>query len=118
MTQTRQPSATAHGLSAGARVIFDVAKCLFAEKGFNAISINDIAEQAGISKANVFHHFTSKESLYLKVIKAACEDTVGNLTEPRTSGDAGENLWRFFSSQLAALLQNRDSAKLILREIM
>ena len=118
MAQASQLSSSVHGLSEGARVILDVAKRLFAEKGFDAVSINQIAQQAGVSKANVFHHFTSKDGLYLAVLKAACEETVGSLAEAHSSGDVAEDLWTFFSSQLAAMLGNHASAKLILREIM
>jgi len=118
MAQSSQLSAPIHGLSQGARMILDMAKRLFAEKGFDAVSINEIAQQAGVSKANVFHHFTSKEGLYLAVMKAACEETVGSLAEAHSSGNAGEDLWTFFSSHLAAMLKNHASAKLILREIM
>jgi len=118
MAQASQLSAPVHGLSEGARVILDVAKRLFAQKGFDAVSINQIAQQAGVSKANVFHHFTSKDDLYLAVLKAACEETVGSLAEAYSTGNVAEDLWTFFSSQLAAMLKNHASAKLILREIM
>jgi len=74
MAQASQLSPPVHSLSDGARAILDVAKQLFAEKGFDAVSINQIAQQAGVSKANVFHHFTSKDGLYLAVLKAACEE--------------------------------------------
>jgi len=118
MAQASQLSPPVHSLSDGARAILDVAKQLFAEKGFDAVSINQIAQQAGVSKANVFHHFTSKDGLYLAVLKAACEETVGSLAVAHSSGSAGLDLWSFFSSHLAAMLENHDSAKLILREIM
>ncbi|RLA02660.1 MAG: TetR/AcrR family transcriptional regulator [Gammaproteobacteria bacterium] len=107
-----------HGLSDGARAILGVAKRLFAEKGFDAVSINQIAQQAGVSKANVFHHFTSKDALYLAVLKVACEETVGSLADAHSSGNTGEDLWSFFSSHLTAMLANQASARLILREIM
>jgi TetR/AcrR family transcriptional regulator len=104
--------------SEGARVILDIAKRLFAEHGFNAVSVNRIARRAGVSKANVFHHFGSKDALYLAVLRSACEDTVGSLAQTRQSGLAREDLWTFFASQLAAMLENPASARLILREII
>ncbi|RLA12005.1 MAG: TetR/AcrR family transcriptional regulator [Gammaproteobacteria bacterium] len=118
MAKASQISSPTHGLSNGARVILDAAKQLFAEKSFDAVSINQIAKQAGVSKANVFHHFISKDELYLAVLKAACEETVGSLVEAHSSNNAGQDLWTFFSSQLAAMLENRASARLILREAM
>ncbi len=118
MAKASQLSIPISELSDGARGILDVAKRLFAEKGFDAVSINQIAQQAGVSKANVFHHFTSKNDLYLAVLKTACEETVGSLAEAYSSGDVAEDLWACFSSHLAAMLDNHASAKLILREIM
>ena len=118
MAQASQLSPPVHSLSDGARAILDVAKQLFAEKGFDAVSSNQFAQQAGVSKANVFHHFTSKDGLYLAVLKAACEETVGSLVDAYSSGDAGQDLWVFFSSHLEAMLENRASVRLILREVM
>ena len=40
-------------LSAGARAILAVAKQLFADKGVDAVSMNDIAQQTPVCKANV-----------------------------------------------------------------
>lgn len=49
--------------------ILSTAMMLFAEKSFDAVSIQDIAEQAGVSKANVFHHFPNKDALILAVLQ-------------------------------------------------
>lgn len=48
-------------------LIKNVALELFAEKGFAATSVNEIAKKAEISKGLLYHYFTSKEEL-LKVI--------------------------------------------------
>lgn len=117
-TPASQATVSAAGYSAGACVILEIAKRLFAQHGFDAASINQIARLAGVSKANVFHHFGSKDALYLAVLRSACDDTAGSLTETRQSGHAGDDLWTFFTSQLAAMLENPASARLILREIM
>jgi TetR/AcrR family transcriptional regulator len=47
--------------------ILDAAERLFAEKGFAATSMRDLAEASGVSKALMHHHFGSKEDLYLAV---------------------------------------------------
>jgi len=118
MQSADQKQTVFQDLSKGARVLLEVAKRLFAEKGYDAVSINEIARQAGSSKGNVFHHFSSKEKLYLSVLKAACEETAGSLMDGELAGDAGERLWTFFSSQLSALLEHETSARLVLREIV
>jgi AcrR family transcriptional regulator len=47
------------------------ARALFGERGFEATSIDDIAEAAGVAKGAVYHHFASKEAIFLEVLDAA-----------------------------------------------
>lgn len=44
------------------------ARIQFANAGFTGASMNSIATACGIRKASLFHHFTSKEALYLEVL--------------------------------------------------
>jgi AcrR family transcriptional regulator len=48
--------------------ILTVARRLFAARGFDATSIDDIAEAAGVAKGAVYHHFASKEAVFLRVL--------------------------------------------------
>lgn len=59
--------------SAGPEEILLAAKDLFVERGFEALSISAVAERAGSSKANIFHHFGSRQGLYFAVMRAATE---------------------------------------------
>lgn len=45
-------------------LILDTALKLFAHRGYGATSVRDIAEEAGLSKGNVYHHFEDKESIF------------------------------------------------------
>jgi TetR/AcrR family transcriptional regulator len=74
------PANVASRTDAVARIL-DAAAGLFAESSYDAVSMNAIAERAGVSKANIFHHFSSKESLYLAVVRAACHDVGERLGE-------------------------------------
>lgn len=49
-------------------VILDHARRLFADRGFEATSIDDVAEAAGVAKGAVYHHFASKEALFERVL--------------------------------------------------
>jgi len=63
-----------------------VACSLFAERGFEATSIEEIAERAGVSKPVVYQHFGGKEGLYAVVV----DREVRRLTESLASTfDAG-----------------------------
>ncbi|MBV8515883.1 MAG: TetR/AcrR family transcriptional regulator [Acidobacteria bacterium] len=44
--------------------ILDAALKLFSHKGYGATSVRDIAEEAGLSKGNVYHHFPDKETIF------------------------------------------------------
>lgn len=44
--------------------ILDSALKLFAHRGYGATSVRDIAEEAGVSKGNVYHHFPDKEAIF------------------------------------------------------
>jgi len=48
--------------------LLDVGRSLFAERGFEATSIEEIAHRAGVSKPVVYEHFGSKEGLYTFVV--------------------------------------------------
>jgi AcrR family transcriptional regulator len=43
--------------------IFEVACRLFAQKGFDGVSMRDIAQECGVSKATLYHYFPDKDSL-------------------------------------------------------
>lgn len=49
------------------RRILDAALAEFAARGFASASTNAIAQEAGVAKGLVFHHFKSKEELFLAV---------------------------------------------------
>ena len=44
--------------------ILEAALRLFSKQGYRGTSIRDIAEDAGVSTGNVYHHFADKESLF------------------------------------------------------
>ena len=54
--------------------LIQVARRLFALGGFHATSVSEIAEQAGIQKSTLFHHFSSKENLCEQVAESVGHD--------------------------------------------
>jgi len=46
------------------RQILDAALKLFSHRGYGATSVQEIAEAAGLSKGNVYHHFPDKETVF------------------------------------------------------
>jgi TetR/AcrR family transcriptional regulator len=103
---------------AGVRSIMDAATELFADEGFEAVSIAAIAARAGISKANVFHHFASKQALYLAVMRETtakhAEFAEALLTEECSSA---EKLRRLLAYDLDSICKEKQKFRLVFREI-
>lgn len=53
--------------------ILDAAKRLFVEQGYEGVSMDQIAAEAGVSKLTVYSHFGDKETLFAAAAKAYCE---------------------------------------------
>jgi len=99
--------------------ILAAAKDLFAESGFNAVSMKAIAERAGVSKANVFHHFKSKNALYLEVLRTACSESGSQIDQLGSgSGTLVERLRDFSQSHLANILRDEKITRLIQRDLL
>ncbi|HEX9626501.1 MAG TPA: TetR/AcrR family transcriptional regulator [Acidiferrobacterales bacterium] len=95
------------------------AEQLFAEAGFDVTSMSAIAARAGVSKANVFHHFTTKHDLYFAVLRAACRDSCAQLGAlDDTQLPLAEGLERFARSHLGKMLEHEPVARLVLRELL
>jgi AcrR family transcriptional regulator len=52
------------------RGIEDAARKLFATRGFADTTIDDIAARAGVAKGAVYHHFSSKEEIFTRVLES------------------------------------------------
>jgi len=48
--------------------LLEVALTLFAERGYNATTMDDTAEAAGVTKPLLYQHFDSKRALYLELV--------------------------------------------------
>ncbi len=46
------------------RKIFEISMKLFAEKGYDATSVEDITATVGVAKGTLYYHFTSKEEIF------------------------------------------------------
>ena len=52
--------------------ILSAAEVLFSTSGFNAVSIRDIAQEAGANPGSITYHFKSKDGLLLEIYKQHC----------------------------------------------
>ncbi len=53
--------------------ILKAATDLFSEKGYHEVTMEEIAEEMGVSKGTIYNYFSSKENLYLEILKESFE---------------------------------------------
>jgi AcrR family transcriptional regulator len=66
--------------------LLQVGRTLFAERGFEATSVEEIASKAGVSKPVVYEHFGGKEGLYAVIVDREMQRLLG-LIEGALTGD-------------------------------
>jgi len=95
------------------RLLIDAGSALFARHAFEEISMRQIAEAAGVSKALLYHYFPNKIELF----KAAVQEYAGELqriTEPDAQGTPIEQLSESLDGYLAWIERNAETwAKLM-----
>jgi AcrR family transcriptional regulator len=60
--------------------LLDVARSLFAEKGFDGASVEEIAHRANVSKPVVYEHFGGKEGVYAVVVDREMHYLLSSMT--------------------------------------
>jgi AcrR family transcriptional regulator len=60
--------------------LLDVGRALFAEKGYEAASIEEVAERADVSKPIVYEHFGGKQGLYAVIVDREVQDLLARIT--------------------------------------
>ncbi len=67
----------------------EIALRVFAHRGYDAASMDDVARAAGITKASIYHHVAGKEALLERGLRRALDALFAVLREPEaTSGTA------------------------------
>lgn len=76
-------------LAAGERrqQLFAVALQLFAERGYRATTMEDVAEAAGVTKPLLYQHFASKRALYLELVDSVARDLLAAIGEALAAAD-------------------------------
>ncbi|MGC2202499.1 MAG: TetR/AcrR family transcriptional regulator [Stellaceae bacterium] len=109
--------------------IVSAAARVFRTKGYHAATVRDIAEEVGILKGSLYHHFQSKEELLYLVVREPIAQMYRTMADIAAgNGTAAEKLTRAISAHLEAFdrhyphlfvyLRERESVKRRFREMI
>ncbi|MBI4515756.1 MAG: TetR/AcrR family transcriptional regulator [Deltaproteobacteria bacterium] len=105
----RKRSASGLRLSASARrtQLVEIARGVFAQRGYEATSVEEIAARAKVSKPIVYEHFGGKEGLYAVLVDREMEHVVTRISDAIATGTPRERVER---AALAFLSYVRDQS--------
>lgn len=102
-----------------AESILDAAEHLFADRGFSAVTIKEIAQSAGVNAALLYYYHDSKETLYRHVIERFVADLVrGATARLEAAADAEDAIRGVTRAQFDMLSVKPHLARLIVRELV
>lgn len=80
--------------------ILDVARHLFSDRSYLGVSMKDISQRLGITKAALYYHFSSKKDIYVTVLDQVLADLRARLCARRPDETAEEQLRRMVKDYL------------------
>jgi AcrR family transcriptional regulator len=96
--------------------LLDIGRSLFAERGFDAASIEEIASRAGVSKPIVYEHFGGKEGLYAVVVDREMQSLLDRVTGALTAGHPRELLEQAALALLTYVEDEPDGFRILVRD--
>ena len=74
--------------------LVEIGKKVFAARGFEATSVEEIAEKAGVSKPILYQHFGGKEGLYAVIVDREMERVISMISSTISTGTPRERVER------------------------
>jgi AcrR family transcriptional regulator len=96
--------------------LLDVGRRLFAERGLDGTSIEEIAAQAGVSKPVVYEHFGGKEGLYAVVVDREVDRFLGMATRLLEGEDTMAKFEIAAVQLLRYIQENSDGFRILVRD--
>ncbi|MEU6641978.1 helix-turn-helix domain-containing protein [Saccharomonospora sp. NPDC046836] len=99
------------------RQMVEIAEIVFAERGYSAASMDDIADRVGVSKPMLYEYFNSKEGLLLACISEA-RAQLRHVTEQAVAGatDAQDAMRRGLQAFFVFIRERRQAWALVRHE--
>jgi AcrR family transcriptional regulator len=96
--------------------LLGIGRRLFAERGYEATSIEEIAHQAGVSKPVVYEHFGGKEGLYAVVVDRETQRLLTKITNSLVGEDPRELVEQAANGLLSYIEEESDGFRILVRD--
>jgi AcrR family transcriptional regulator len=96
--------------------LIEIARGLFAERGLDGASIEEIAARAGVSKPVVYEHFGGKEGIYAVVVDREVRHLLQMMRAALTAGHPRELLEQAAFALLDYVEQHSDGFRILVRD--
>jgi AcrR family transcriptional regulator len=97
--------------------LIEVGRKLFADKGFEGTTVEEIAAKASVSKPVVYEHFGGKEGLYAVVVDREIAALLGGITGALSAErNSRETLERAAGALLDYIESNTDGFRILVRD--
>ncbi|GAA3397460.1 TetR/AcrR family transcriptional regulator [Cryptosporangium minutisporangium] len=96
--------------------LLTIARKLFADRGFEATSIEEIATRASVSKPVVYEHFGGKEGLYAVVVDREMRHLLDSITNALTGGHPRILLEQAALALLTYIEDETDGFRILIRD--
>jgi AcrR family transcriptional regulator len=96
--------------------LIEIARGLFAERGFDGTSIEEVAARAEVSKPVVYEHFGGKEGLYAVVVDREVRQLLAMVQGALTAGGPRELLEQAALALLDYIEQAPDGFRILVRD--
>lgn len=93
-----------------------VARTVFAERGYDGTSVEEVALRAGVTKPVVYEHFGGKEGLYAVVVDRDVTELLGVLRGALSDGTSRELLEQAAGALLEFIDTNPDGFRILVRD--
>jgi AcrR family transcriptional regulator len=114
---SKQPSVSGRLTAAARRAqLLEVGRAVFAELGYEATAVEEIAARAKVSKPIVYEHFGGKEGLYAVVVDREVEHIVARIVVAVSSGSARQRLEQAALAFLTYVKERPEGFAVLLRD--
>jgi AcrR family transcriptional regulator len=93
--------------------IMHVARKLFADRGYAATTMDDVAEAVKFSKPIVYQSFPSKESLYHEIVVATAQQLLASLSEATQTEDPRDKVESAFRVYFKLVTEETDAYRIL-----